>query len=202
MLLGWCVVAIDFPSFMELRFIDMKEKWLLTSSLLARERNERLSKTSKAELDGAISILASLPRSTEAAAARTAITQPHITYTTHVHFFPTQSGITRLRRRVSRETSTFLLPQLIALLKLRSLKRFRVGSTISFKSPFLNVSAQFCKVYLEFINECVARRSAFLHQSGVALPDAIFLHECIFQELPTILKRGALKTNGVVVNRP
>ena len=55
-------VAIDFPSFMELRFIDMKEKWLLTSSLLARERNERLSKTSKAELDGAISILASLPR--------------------------------------------------------------------------------------------------------------------------------------------
>lgn len=25
-------VAIDFPSFMELRFIDMKEKWLLTSS--------------------------------------------------------------------------------------------------------------------------------------------------------------------------
>ena len=101
MLLGWCVVAIDFPSFMELRFIDMKEKWLLTSSLLARERNERLSKTSKAELDGAISILASLPRSTEAAAARTAITQPHITYTTHVHFFPTQSGITRLRRRVS-----------------------------------------------------------------------------------------------------
>ena len=64
MLLGWCVVAIDFPSFMELRFIDMKEKWLLTSSLLARERNERLSKTSKAELDGAISILASLPRST------------------------------------------------------------------------------------------------------------------------------------------
>ena len=136
MLLGWCVVAIDFPSFMELRFIDMKEKWLLTSSLLARERNERLSKTSKAELDGAISILASLPRSTQAAAARTAITQPHITYTTHVHFFPTQSGITRLRRRVSRETSTFLLPQLIALLKLRSLKRFRVGSTISFKGPF------------------------------------------------------------------
>ena len=46
-------------------------------------------------------------------------------------------------------------------------------------------------------------RGAFLHQSGVAaLPDAIFLHECIFQELPTILKRGALKTNGVVVNRP
>ena len=143
MLLGWCVVAIDFPSFMELRFIDMKEKWLLTSSLLARERNERLSKTSKAELDGAISILASLPRSTQAAAARTAITQPHITYTTHVHFFPTQSGITRLRRRVSRETSTFLLPQLIALLKLRSLKRFRVGSTISFKSLFFK---RFCSI--------------------------------------------------------
>ena len=146
MLLGWCVVAIDFPSFMELRFIDMKEKWLLTSSLLARERNERLSKTSKAELDGAISILASLPRSTQAAAARTAITQPHITYTTHVHFFPTQSGITRLRRRVSiasRETSTFLLPQLIALLKLRSLKRFGVGSTISFKSLFFK---RFCSI--------------------------------------------------------
>ena len=109
MLLGWCVVAIDFPSFMELRFIDMKEKWLLTSSLLARERNERLSKTSKAELDGAISILASLPRSTQAA-ARTAITQPHITYTTHVHFFPTQSGITRLRRRVSNLPRDFDFP--------------------------------------------------------------------------------------------
>ena len=70
MLLGWCVVAIDFPSFMELRFIDMKEKWLLlslTSALqppsllawLAWLARERLSKTSKAELDGAISILAS-----------------------------------------------------------------------------------------------------------------------------------------------
>ena len=170
MLLGWCVVAIDFPSFMELRFIDMKEKWLLTSSLLARERNERLSKTSKAELDGAISILASLPRSTEAAAARTAITQPHITYTTHVHFFPTQSGITRLRRRVSRETSTFLLPQLIALLKLRSLKRFRVGSTISFKSLFFKRFCRFCSILQslfgvhQHFRGTKPARGAFLHQ--------------------------------------
>ena len=45
-----------------------------------------------------------LQRSKRQLAAEVAATQPHITYTTHVHFFPTQSGITRLRRRVEHQS--------------------------------------------------------------------------------------------------
>ena len=105
------MVAIDFPSFMELRFIDMKEKekeWLLTSSQGGTPK--RLSKTSKAELDGAISILAWLP----------AFLILHIPHTFTSFFL--------LRSEWHNEAEQPHLPplKLIALMKLRSsaLKRF------------------------------------------------------------------------------
>ena len=105
-------------------------------------------------------------RSKRQLAAEVAATQPHITYTTHVHFFPTQSGITRLRRRVEHQsrkvedfpTTTTNSSHEIEVINIETILS-RLGSTFSLEvelmlelDSFLNVSAQFCKVYLEFIN--------------------------------------------------
>ena len=118
-------------------------------------------------------------RSKRQLAAEVAATQPHITYTTHVHFFPTQSGITRLRRRVEHQsrkiedfpTTTTNSSHEIEVINIETILS-RLGSTFSLEVELMLDSffKRFCSILQslfgvhQHFRGTKPARGAFLHQ--------------------------------------